>query len=385
MAQKQYEALRMYFHQGVKAKEVANKFGYTYRGFTTIVSEFRRKLEAHDADPFFIKKSKGRKTSDTVKQARDIIVEMRKKYYSVEEMKVALDSKGMVLSERGIHEILRKEGFGRLPRRSSYLKSTLEAPAIEAEISQAGDFHTLQEFKSNAAGMLCLLPLLKAYRIDELIDNSQYPETSTVSRLSSILSFVALKACGVKRYSADDLWCMDKGLDAFVGLNVLPKTAWFSSYSHRVTQQMNLDFLRDIHGLWLQKGLLGDTANLDFTTIPYWGEDGHLENNWSGKRGKALSSMLAILAHDPASGIINYGNANVMRKNEAGQVLEFLDFYRQDDKSNLNFLVFDSKFTAYENLAKLDDNHIMFLTIRRRGKNIIREIEHHPRNGKLSV
>jgi hypothetical protein len=133
-----------------------------------------------------------------------------------------------------------------------------------------------------------------------------------------------------------------------------------------------------LDGLWLEKGLLGDTANLDFTTIPYWGEDGHLENNWSGKRGKALSSMLAILAHDPDSGIINYGNTNVMHKNESDQVLEFLDFYRQGGGDNLNFLVFDSKFTTYQNLARLDDENIKFLTIRRRGKNMISKIEQQP-------
>jgi hypothetical protein len=240
VAQKQYEALRMFFREGVKAKKVAHKFGYTYRGFTTIVSEFRKKLQNPDiVDPFFIEKNKGRKTSNTVNEAKDMIVEMRKKYYSVEDIKVALDSKGMVLSERGVHEVLRREGFGRLPRRSSYLKSALEAPRIEAEKSQIEDFDTIQEFKSNAAGILCLLPLLKDYGIDELIGKSQYPETSVMGRLNSILSFVALKTCGVKRYSADDLWCMDRGLGAFSGLNVLPKAAWFSSYSHRVTQQMN--------------------------------------------------------------------------------------------------------------------------------------------------
>jgi hypothetical protein len=45
-------------------------------------------------DPFFIEKNKGRKTSNTVNEAKDMIVEMRKKYYSVEDIKVALDSKG---------------------------------------------------------------------------------------------------------------------------------------------------------------------------------------------------------------------------------------------------------------------------------------------------
>jgi len=147
---------------------------------------------------------------------------------------------------------------------------------------------------------------------------------------------------------------MDRGTGLFAGLNVLPKTTWFSSYSDRVTKNMNTDFLKQLHKIWLEAGLLGDTANLDFTTIPYWGEDSHLENNWSGKRNKALASMLSVLAHDPDTGIIDYGRADVKHKNESKIVLEFLDFYKQDDNklNRLKYIVFDSKFTNYENLSK---------------------------------
>jgi len=123
--------------------------------------------------------------------------------------------------------------------------------------------------------------------------------------------------------------------------------------------------------------LLSDTVNLDFTTIPYWGEAEHLENNWSGKRGKALSSMLAVLAHDPQSGIIDYGDCNVLHKNESAVVLEYLDFYRSSaaGTNSLNYLIFDSKFTNYQNLAQLDDQKIKFITIRRRGEKMLEEIQ----------
>lgn len=379
ISQKQYEALRQFFLEGISGKQVAGSFGYTYRGFTTIVSEFRKKLKEYPRqDPFFVAKPRGRKVSHTVREAKELIIALRKKYYSVEDIKVFLDSKDMVMSEGSILKIVKEEGFARLPRRSSQNKKELSLPPIEAEKSIKLLFNTLGTFKSSSAGILCLLPFLKVFDIDELIARSFYPETSTIDRLSSILSFVALKACNVRRYSADDLWCMDRGLGMFAGLNVLPKTAWFSSYSHRVTAEMNLNFLKRLHALWLEKKLLGDTANLDFTTIPYWGEDDHLENNWSGKRGRALSSMLAVLAHDPESGIIDFGNTNVMHKKEGETVLEFLDFYGSKAHRPLKFLVFDSKFTPYENLAKLDEENIKFITIRRRGKNIVNEIEQTP-------
>jgi hypothetical protein len=163
----------------------------------------------------------------------------------------------------------------------------------------------------------------------------------------------------------------------FAGLNVLPKTAWYSSYSNRANTKMNLAFLKELHQLWSQHGLLSDTTNLDFTTIPYWGDSEHLENNWSGKRGKALASMLAVLAQDPDSGIIDYGNCNVMHQNESDVVLEYLDFYCSSPKENqsLKYLVFDSKFTNYQNLSKLDDQQIKFITIRRRGDKTLEQIQ----------
>ena len=191
-----------------------------------------------------------------------------------------------------------------------------------------------------------------------------------------ILSFIALKANSISRYSQDDLWCMDKGMGMFSGLNVLPKAAWFSSYSHRVTSGSNLAFLKELHQVWQRNNLLGDTSNLDFTTIPYWGEDAHLENNWSGKRNKALSSMLAVLAHDQDSGIIDYGNTNTRHENESETVIEFLDFYKSNPKNqgDLKYLVFDSKFTNYQNLNKLNKKGVCFLTIRRRGQKIVEHI-----------
>jgi hypothetical protein len=170
-----------------------------------------------------------------------------------------------------------------------------------------------------------LLPYIQNYGIDRIIKNSDYPETNWINRVSSIMSFVALKLSNVRRYSEDDAWCMDRGLGLFAGLNVLPKTAWYTSYSSRVTREMNRSFFKGLHTVYLQHGLLSDTANLDFTTIPYWGDSSHLENNWSGRRNKALASMLAVLAQDPDSGIITYGDTNIRHKDKSDVIIEFID------------------------------------------------------------
>jgi hypothetical protein len=380
IAQKQYEALRMYFLEGEKASEVARRFGYTYRGFTTIISDFRRRLNNNpEEDPFFYQKPRGRKKSQQSTMARDFILELRKKYYSVEDIKTILDSKNYNISEKTIYNILHADGFSRLPRRLKVQRQKLERVQIPAEKSEAIDFSP-EEFKSAGGGILCLIPYIRHYGIDRLIEQSGYPQTKTIDRTAAILSFVALKASNVRRYTADDLWCMDRGTGLFAGLNVLPKASWYSSYSNRVTSRMNRDFLKALHKKWLSLGLLTDTANLDLTTIPYWGDGDHLENNWSGKRGKALPSMLAVLAHDPDSGIIDYGDVGIRHKNESRVVLEFLDFYRDKPTStdDLKYLVFDSKFTNYENLDRLNKQQIKFITIRRRGKKMVDRLEEVP-------
>ncbi len=371
VAQKQYEALRMFFVEKMMVAQVAQKYGYTYRGLTTIIANLRKELKDGKSKELYFKDLKhGRR--EVGQESKDVIISLRKKYYSVEDIKVALDSKGFKISEKSIYNIIHQQGFARLPRRQKLTKKSLGPTGLKADKSVSLTFIP-ESFKSASAGVLCLLPYIKKYGLSQIIEASDFPATTQISKQSSILAFIALKSSNARRYTADDLWCMDRGLGLFAGLNVLPKAAWFSSYSNRVSREMNLKFLKLLHSNWKAHGLLGDTANLDFTTIPYWGDNGHLENNWSGKRGKALAGMLAVLAQDPDSGIIDYGDTNVMHKYESAVVLEFIDFYGKDSngKRDLKYLAFDSKFTNYQNLSKLDDDGIKFITIRRRGKNIV--------------
>ena len=374
--QKQYEALRSFFVDGLPAETAAKKFGYTLSAFYSLVANFRKshKNASEFYDQFFKVKKKGRKEKPEKSKIIPIIIEMRKKNFSVPDIKVLLDSKGFEVSEKSVYLILRKEGFARLPRRSKQFKP--ELPKMKAEKSISIDI-SAETFSTNLGGVLCFLPYLQKYNILKIISKSSYPSTKAIKNTSAILAFLALKLSNMRRYSADDLWCMDRGLGLFAGMNVLPKTAWFSSYSSPITREMNISFLKELHKIWVKNELLSDTSNLDFVTVPYWGDGSHLENNWSGKRRQSMPSMLAVLAQDPDSGIIDYGNTDVMHKNESAVVLEYLDFYKSDQSDNqkLKYLVFDSKFTNYENLNIIDEKGIKFVTIRRRGKNIVKEIE----------
>ena len=116
--------------------------------------------------------------------------------------------------------------------------------------------------------------------------------------------------------------------------------------------------------------------------LPYWGEGEHLENNWSSTRNRALTSILALLAQDPDTGIITYGDSQIRHQQKSQVVLEFLDFYRADGNDTLKYLIFDSQFTTYEHLKQLDNQPtpIKFITIRRRGKRIVEELNALPQS-----
>jgi len=133
--------------------------------------------------------------------------------------------------------------------------------------------------------------------------------------------------------------------------------------------------MKALNGIYEGQGLLSDTANLDFTAIPYWGDGDPYENNWSGKRSKALISIQAALAQDPDTGIISYGDTTVKHDNQDSVVLEFLDFYKGGTGRTVDYLVFDSRFTTLENLGRINGKGIKFIIIQRKSKTLNEKID----------
>ena len=376
---KQYLALRRFFADGYTAEQIALESGYSVSTVYSMIRDFKVKLHSgFEDDPFFKKIETGRKPIIHNQEVEDIVINMRKKYFSVPDIEIALDAMGIKLTVYCIDKIIKDAGFARLPRRDKQFKSeVISSFEQKLQAPESVRFSPYSEvFSSQLGGLLCVMPYIIKYGIDKIIDQSLYPGTKEISRTSSILSFIALKLSNIKRYSADDAWCMDRGMGLFAGLNVLPKAAWFSSYSSAVTRDMNVAFLKNLQSVWKEHSLLSDTVNLDFTAIPYWGDNDPFENNWSGKRNKALASIQAVLAQDPENGLLCYGDTTIRRNNQNDVILEFLDFYHSDKQSdcNLKYLVFDSRFTTYQNLNKINIKGIKFITIRRRSKSLVEHI-----------
>jgi hypothetical protein len=373
---RQYLALRSFFFEQKSALEVADKYGYTIHAVYTLARNFKKKLdscEQNGASLFFRTLKKGRPKQEMDSDLVEIIVNYRKKQLSVPDIKIILDSMGYDISEGAICKVCDDNGFARLPKRSGeqrqeLMESSGYVNVAQAPVSVIRTFSEEEHFSSKGVGVLSFLPLIKAYGIDKAIEKSTYPKTTQIGKLNSILAFMALKLSNVQRYGQDDGWCMDRGLGMFAGLNVLPKTTWFSAYSDAVERKDNVAFLKSVNQIFANHGLLSDSANLDFTAIPYWGNDDPFENNWSGKRSKALISIQAALAQDPDTGILCYGDATVKHDNQSDVILEFMDFYHEGTGKKISCLVFDSKFTTLENLGRINREGVKFITIQRKSK-----------------
>ena len=380
---RQYLALRSFYFEGKSAEEVAAQYNYTVHAVYSMAKTFKKKLESskhNGAELFFQRLELGRPKQERDSGLVELIVSYRKKQLSVPDIRIILNAKGHDVTEGFVYRVCDENGFARIPKRSSEQRQELmeQSGYVDvdaAPVSVMDAFSAEEKFSSKGVGVLCFLPFVKAYGIDKAIEKSSYPETGQIERLNSILAFLVLKLSNVQRYGQDDGWCMDRGLGMFAGLNVLPKTTWYSAYSSAVERKDNVDFMKSINRIFADNGLLSDTANLDFTAIPYWGDEEPLENNWSGKRSKALISIQAALAQDPDSGILCYGDTTVKHDNQNDVILEFVDFYREGTGGDVCYLVFDSKFTTFENLGRINGRGIKFITIQRKCKNLNKKVE----------
>jgi hypothetical protein len=118
----------------------------------------------------------------------------------------------------------------------------------------------------------------------------------------------------------------------------------------------------------------GKVVNLDFHTVPHYGDESELEKHWAGARGKMMKGALTLFAQDAETKLMLYTAADIKRSEADDQVLSFLSFWKKIHRGVKPTLVFDSKFTGYAQLSELNLQNIKFLTLRRRGKVLIKKL-----------
>jgi len=115
----------------------------------------------------------------------------------------------------------------------------------------------------------------------------------------------------------------------------------------------------------------GDFINLDFHSIPHYGDESEMEQIWCGTRGKTLKGANTIFAQDSHSNVILYTRADILRQEEAQEIKKFVGYWKKVNGDLNETLVFDCKFTKYKVLDELTAEGINFITLRKRSPQLI--------------
>lgn len=372
--QKRYEALRASFVDELSAKEVAHRFGCSVH----TINALRRDFLSGSLPPFFHSLIKGPKQPrPATLECKGRIIELRKQNYSIDEIEEVLLREGVAITSKTIHQVLQAEGFAKLFRRThAERRVALQRAKEPAEIANVKDFATHRFVRTSYGGIFLFIPLILEMKLDSLFSETGFYGSQQIPRINYLISFMALKLIGKEKLSHVTDLNFDYGLGVFAGLNVLPKIAAMTQYSYRNPRQLVVTLLKKWNVALKDKGYIrGRHINLDFHAIPHWGEESQLENHWVPTRGKAMKSVLCFFAQDLDTTYLCYSNGQLSREEEPDEILNFASFYHKSHGTFPECLVFDSKLTTYKNLDVLDkDFHIKFITLKRRGKNIIQDI-----------
>jgi transposase len=373
--QKRYEALRASFVDGLSADDVAQKFGYSIH----TINALRRDFRTGSLPPFFCPLTKGPKhRRPATLTAKGRVVELRKQNYSIEEIEEVLLREQYDITAKTIYQVLKDEGFARLFRRTHVERRiALQQAKDPAEVARINEFSAHGLIKTAYGGVFLFIPLIIDLQLDTIFNQIGFYGSKQIPRLNYLMSFLALKLIGKERLSHVNDLNFDYGLGAFAGLNVLPKMAAITQYSYRNPHNLVGKLLKRWNCVLKERGYLkGRHINLDFHSTPHWGEESQLQNNWVPTRGKAMKSVLCFFAQDLETTYLCYSNGQISKEEAPDEILNFIAFYKSSHGVLPNCLVFDSKLTTYKNLNVLDkDLGIKFITLKRRGKNILENIK----------
>jgi len=372
---RQYEALRAFFVEGLPAAQAAARFGYTPGSFRVLVHRFRQ-------DPqrlFFQPPAKGPPTAPKKEAVRDRVIALRKQNLSIYDISRALHQEGQSLSPVAVSQLLRAEGFARLPRRLDEERP----PGSRPTTADVADVRHLdlspRQFRTQFGGLFLFLPALAAVRLDQLLQRAGLPGSQMIPAGQAVRALLALKLFGNARHTHVMSSVLDEGLALFAGLNVVPKRSFLTEYSCRIDPACYPRLMQRWFDAVGKLGLpRGTSFDVDFHTIPFHGDDALVEKHYVSKRSRRQKGLLAFLAQDAATRVFCYANAELRKEQQSDEVLQFVAFWKRRTGDLPEELIFDSKLTTYANLNRLNRMGVQFITLRRRSPKLLAEVGREP-------
>jgi hypothetical protein len=374
---RQYEALRAYFVDGLPSSEVAQGFGYSPGAFRVLCHQFRHDPAKRTA--FFPPSTRGPQQRPARDRVRERAIALRKRNFSVYDIQSELAAAGHAVSINTLSLLLREDGFARLPRR----RDDERPAAVRAEPAAVADVRVLsltpRSFRTRLGGLLLFVPLMREIRLDEVARQAQLPTSPMVPAEQALRTLLALKLVGKERTSHVMDLVTDEGIAMFAGLNVVPKRSYLAGYSsrcdNRVIGRLMTAWFAQVERAGLKRG---DSLDLDFHSVPANTTAEPLEKHYVSRRSRSQHGILTFLARDARQRVLCYAHAGIAKKDQADEILRFVDFWQQQTGALPKELVFDSRLTTYAQLERLNQKNIHFITLRRRTRKMLATIWSRP-------
>ena len=371
--QKQYEAIRSFIVDKLSAEEIALKYGYQTSTVYAIIRDAKKgKLE------LFPDVQRVPKQRTTLPMHQSSILELRKRNHSIHDIYEELLKTNVQVSVKTIERILKDNGYEKLPRRSDKERGVTNKNKLIPEKSENIDMSLTKPFSIDCpvAGVYFFLPYIIDSGIIKILQKCKLPASSVIGSVQACLSMLLLKLIGNERLSQMEGYDHEQGLGLFAGLNVLPKSTYMSTYSCLTSEKMITDLQKKIMTGFTKQNpefYSSDFINLDFHSIPHYGEESQMEKVWCGAKNKAMKGANTVFAQDSKSNLIMYTRADILRNEESNEVLKFVNYWKQIKGNVKETLVFDCKFTKYDVLNELDQDGIRFIILRKRSDSLIQK------------
>jgi transposase len=376
--QRKYEALRSIFVDTQPYAFVAKKYGYSIKTVYSLVRDFKAGKIS-----FFQAKKPGPISRKMPKQMQQLVLNYRKENLSAKDINSRLEQAGYKCSTRTVERVLADVNIPKLPRRTHIELGKSLKNTLIAERCVPLDFAKLKPFRYDCpvAGVFFFLPYLLESGILDIVKQSALPQSSDISAEQACLSMLLLKLVGSERLSHIESYDHEPGLGVFAGLNLLPKKSFMATYSCRTSEELLKDFQQQLMQVFKKKYpdfYQSSFINLDFHSIPHFGDQSQMEKVWCGARSKAIKGVNTMFAQDSDSNAIIYTHADILRKNETEEIRKFVTYWKTIKNAVNETLVFDCKLTSYNVLDDLSKDGIKFITLRKRTQTLISNTEKIP-------